>query len=91
MIRTLSALGLMLMATTTLASPQGDVLTTYADIAEAAYGDSLTTAQALQSAVSAFLAAPSDETLTSRATGLARRPRAVSADRGLPFRQSHRR
>jgi putative iron-regulated protein len=65
MIRTLSALGLMLMATTTLASPQGDVLTTYADIAEAAYGDSLTTAQALQSAVSAFLAAPSDETLTT--------------------------
>ena len=65
MIRTLSALGLMLMATTTLASPQGDVLTTYADIAEAAYGDSLTTAQALQSAVSAFLAAPSDETLSA--------------------------
>jgi putative iron-regulated protein len=62
---TLSALGLALMATTSIASPQGDVLTTYANIAEAAYGDSLTTAQALQTAVAAFLAAPSDETLTT--------------------------
>jgi putative iron-regulated protein len=60
-----SALGLMLAATTALASPQGDVLTTYANIAEAAYGDSLTTAQALQTAVVAFLAAPSEETLTA--------------------------
>jgi putative iron-regulated protein len=62
---TLSALGLALIGTTALASPESEVLTTYANIAEAAYGDSLTTAQALQTAVAAFLAAPSEETLTA--------------------------
>ncbi|WP_179379354.1 imelysin family protein [Jannaschia marina] len=39
------------------------VLTTYADIAAAAYGDSLATAETLQTTVDAFLAAPSAETL----------------------------
>ena len=39
------------------------VVSTYADIAAAAYGDSLTTARALQSAVAALVAAPSAETL----------------------------
>ncbi len=39
------------------------VVTTYADIAEASYGDSLTAARALQSAVDALIAAPSAETL----------------------------
>ncbi|WP_134681449.1 imelysin family protein [Paracoccus ravus] len=37
----------------------------YADIALAAYGDSLTTAEALKAAVDALLAAPSAETLTA--------------------------
>ena len=40
-----------------------EVMTAYADIAEAGYADSLATAEALQTAVAAFLAAPSDETL----------------------------
>ncbi|MGL4395120.1 MAG: imelysin family protein [Hyphomicrobium sp.] len=39
------------------------VLKTYADIAEAGYSDSLTTAQSLQAAVDALIAAPSDATL----------------------------
>jgi putative iron-regulated protein len=39
------------------------VVTNYADIAEAAYGDSLTAARALQSAVDALIATPSAETL----------------------------
>jgi putative iron-regulated protein len=39
-----------------------EVVKTYADIAEAKYQDSLTTAQALQAAVDAFIAAPSQET-----------------------------
>jgi putative iron-regulated protein len=44
------------------ATTPADVVATYADIAQAAYGDSLTTAQALQTAVDAFIAAPSPET-----------------------------
>ncbi len=40
------------------------VLETYADIAEAAYGDSLTTARRLSGAVAALIAAPSDATLS---------------------------
>jgi putative iron-regulated protein len=39
------------------------VVDTYANIAEAAYGDSLTTAQALQSAVAVLIATPSEATL----------------------------
>lgn len=39
------------------------ILETYADIAHAAYADSLTTAKALQQAVDRLLAAPSEETL----------------------------
>jgi putative iron-regulated protein len=39
------------------------VVATYADIAAAAYGDSLTTAKALQAAVDALIAAPSEATL----------------------------
>lgn len=42
-----------------------EVLAHYADLAAAKYGDSLTTAQALQVAVAALIAAPSDETLTA--------------------------
>ncbi|MEO8531939.1 MAG: imelysin family protein, partial [Deltaproteobacteria bacterium] len=40
-----------------------EVLTTYVDIAAATYGDALTTGQALQQAVDALIAAPSDDTL----------------------------
>ncbi|MEZ5714921.1 MAG: imelysin family protein [Paracoccaceae bacterium] len=42
---------------------KGAVLDTYADIAEAKYVDSLSTAKALQSAVDALIAQPSGETL----------------------------
>lgn len=45
-------------------SPEA-VLDTYADIAEAAYGDSLSTARALSGAVDALIASPSDETLAA--------------------------
>ncbi len=41
------------------------VLETYADIARAGYGDSLVTAQALQTAVDALIAAPSPDTLAA--------------------------
>ncbi|MCS0501846.1 imelysin family protein [Ancylobacter mangrovi] len=40
-----------------------DIVVNYADIAEAMYGDSLTTAQTLQTAVDAFLAAPTEANL----------------------------
>jgi len=42
-----------------------DVLKTYGDIAQAAYGDSLTTAKTLQAAVSAFLADPTQAKLVA--------------------------
>ena len=41
------------------------VIKHYADLAEAKYSDSLTTAKALDTAIDAFLAAPSDETLNA--------------------------
>ena len=44
------------------------VLDTYADIAEAGYADSLTTARALQEAVDALIANPSEETLQAART-----------------------
>jgi putative iron-regulated protein len=51
-----------------------EVLDTYADIAAAQYADSLSTAQALQLAVDAFVAAPSEATLSAaRAAWLAAR------------------
>jgi putative iron-regulated protein len=45
-----------------LASDKTDVLTTYANIAAASFGDALTTAQALQGAVDALIANPSAQT-----------------------------
>ena len=56
------------LLSTALCSPAfavepAEVVTHYADIAAAKYGDSLTTAKALQTAVAALIAAPSDETL----------------------------
>ncbi|SHI43997.1 imelysin family protein [Wenxinia saemankumensis] len=53
-----------LAASSALATQPAEVLETYADIAEAAYGDSLASARTLQSAVEAFLVAPSPEGLT---------------------------
>lgn len=50
------------------AAEPAEVVDTYADIAEAAYADSLITAQALQGAVDALIAAPSEETLASAKT-----------------------
>ena len=48
-----------------LAVDKSAVLATYADIAHAAYQDSLTTAQALQQAVEKLLADPSDDSLAA--------------------------
>jgi putative iron-regulated protein len=57
-----------------LAADPAAVLDTYADIAEAAYGDSLVTAQALQAAVAALVADPTEATLAdARAAWLAAR------------------
>ncbi len=47
------------------APSKGDVLNTYANIAEAKYDDSLIAAKALQEAVNALIAAPSDATLNA--------------------------
>lgn len=61
-------------ATPVLAVETTDVLDTYADIAAANYGDSLITAQRLQTAVAALVTNPSAENLTAaRAAWLAAR------------------
>lgn len=53
-------------AVTVLAAPTArEVLTTYGDIAQAMYEDSLSTAKGLQKAVQSFIAAPSDQTLSA--------------------------
>ena len=57
-----------LTATAAFADTRTDVLTTYADIAAATYGDSLTTAQTLQAAVDALIAEPSETNLTAART-----------------------
>lgn len=54
-----------LTATAAFADTRTDVLTNYADIAAATYGDSLTTAQTLQAAVDALIAEPSETNLTA--------------------------
>ncbi|MBO9450408.1 peptidase [Tropicibacter sp. R16_0] len=51
------------MGTAALAADKADVLTNYANIAEAKYQDSLITAQRLQAAVDALIANPSAEAL----------------------------
>ena len=56
------------------AAEKADVAATYADVALAAYGDSLVTAKALKAAVDALVAAPSAESLNAaRAAWLAAR------------------
>jgi putative iron-regulated protein len=52
-----------LTALPALAVERVEVLDTYADIAEAAYQDSRTSAKALQDAVAALVAGPSEEAL----------------------------
>lgn len=47
---------------------QADVVANYADIAEATYGDSLTTARTLEAAVEALITSPSKETLIAAKT-----------------------
>lgn len=56
---------LLLTASPVLAATPEEVTQHYADLALAGYQDSLTTAQALQQAVSALIATPSDETLAA--------------------------
>lgn len=56
---------LALCAAPALAVEKTEVLTTYADIAAAGYGDSLTSANALKAAVEALIAEPSAEALTA--------------------------
>jgi len=69
MTRLLASTALVaLLCQPALAAEPSDVVATYAEIGAAVYGDSLTTAQALQVAVDAFLAAPSDETLAAAKT-----------------------
>lgn len=53
----------ILTARPAFAADKGDVLDTCADIAAARYADSVSTAQALQETVDAFLAEPSVEAL----------------------------
>ncbi|MFV0294459.1 MAG: imelysin family protein [Paracoccus sp. (in: a-proteobacteria)] len=62
---TMTAISLVMLASAVLAATPEEVVDTYSDIAEAAYGDSLTTAQALREAVSALVENPSEETLSA--------------------------
>ena len=67
------ALSTTLSAPAFAATPE-EVTKTYADLAQAGYEDSLTTAKALQAAVDSLIAAPSDATLqAARAAWLAAR------------------
>jgi putative iron-regulated protein len=70
-----AAIGLCLAASPVSAeTPPKDVINTYADIAQAGYADSLDTANTLDLAVDAFLAAPTEENLrAARAAWIAAR------------------
>ncbi|WBU65692.1 peptidase [Paracoccus aerodenitrificans] len=61
----MTAISLALLAQTASAAIPEEVVGNYADIAEAAYGDSLTTAQALRDAIAALIENPSEDTLTA--------------------------
>lgn len=56
------------MATSAFAAEPADILKTYADIAEAGYQDSLTTAETMKTAIDAFIANPNDDTLAAART-----------------------
>ena len=62
---TLTAAILCSAALPAFAVEQADVVATYADIAEATYGDSLTTARSLQAAVETLITSPSDDALAA--------------------------
>ncbi|NDV99489.1 imelysin family protein [Salipiger sp. PrR002] len=62
---TTSVLALTIAAPALAATDKAEVVSTYADIAQAGYEDSLTTAKALQEAVAALVAEPSEETLAA--------------------------
>ncbi len=82
MNRTLLASTALALTLTGAAQAQtaAEVLDTYADIAAAGYADSLTTAQALQDAVNALIAAPSAETLQAA--------RAAWLEARVPYQQT---
>ena len=61
-------LALCTCALPAFATTPAEVATTYADIAQAKYDDSLTTAKTLQTAVDALIATPSDATLQAAKT-----------------------
>jgi putative iron-regulated protein len=61
----LTTVALIALASPAFAVEKTDVLTTYADIAAATYGDSLITAKHLQGAVNALINTPSAENLTA--------------------------
>nr|WP_245727121.1 imelysin family protein [Paracoccus isoporae] len=61
----MTAISLTLLAQPLLAATPEEVVATYADIAEAAYGDSLSTAQTLRARIGELLENPSEATLTS--------------------------
>ncbi|MCA0940593.1 peptidase [Yangia mangrovi] len=62
---TTSALALTIAAPALAATDKAAVIETYANIAQAGYEDSLSTAKALQDAVAALIAAPSEDTLAA--------------------------
>ncbi|MEP2181721.1 imelysin family protein, partial [Roseibium sp.] len=57
-----------LFAMPALAATPADVLSTYGDVAEATFTDSLVTAKELKTAIDALIANPSDETLAAART-----------------------
>lgn len=61
----LTSTALVAVTNIAMAADKANVLDTYANIAFAKYEDSLTTAQALQTAVDALIANPSDDTLAA--------------------------
>lgn len=60
-----SLLAVLLGSTAAFAVTPEDVVETYADLAQAGYADSLTTAKALKQAVDALVADPSEATMTA--------------------------
>ncbi|NDV01023.1 imelysin family protein [Pseudoroseicyclus tamaricis] len=74
-MRLIAASALALSASAAMAQSPQDVAATYVDIAEAAYADAVDGAEALQAAVEALIAEPSEETLSAaRAAWVASRP-----------------
>lgn len=83
-MRTATGTAILLMALavpgSAVAAEPGKILTTYSDIALAGYEDSLTTAKALDEAIDALVAAPSQETLDAA--------RAAWIEARVPYQQT---